>query len=76
MTLKELLAIDEGGDCTGCPVCEPPRTRRGGPPARRSVSVLVSQDAAASFSVRYADARGTPTKEEGEGVVDTASSEA
>ena len=74
MTLKELLAIDEGGDCTGCPVCEPPKTRRGGP-SRRSVSVLVSQDAAA-FSVRYTDARRTRAKEEGEGVIAAASYEA
>ena len=74
MTLKELLAIDEGGECPGCPVCEPPKTRRGGP-SRRSVSVLVSQDAAA-FSVRYTDARRTPTKDEGEGVIAAASYEA
>ena len=74
MTLKELLAIDEGGDCTGCPVCEPPKNRRGGP-SRGSVSVLVSQDAAA-FPVRYTDARRTRAKEEGEGVIAAASYEA
>ena len=74
MTLKELLAIDEGGDCTGCPVCEPPKNRRGGP-TRRSVSVLVSRDAAA-FSVRHTDARRTRAKDEGKGVIAAASSEA
>ena len=57
MTLKELLAIDEGGDCTGCPVCEPPKSRR------RSVSIPVRRGGAA-FSVRYADARTNPTGEE------------
>jgi hypothetical protein len=55
VTLKELLVIDEGGDCTGCPVCEPPKPRR-------SVSIPVRRGAA--FSVRYTDARTNPTEEE------------
>jgi hypothetical protein len=59
VTLKELLAIDEGGDCPGCPVCEPRRTKAAG---RRSVSVTVRSDLAV-FSVRYTDARTNPTEE-------------
>ena len=65
MTLKELLAIDEGGDCPGCPVCEPRSTKaaRGGANGR-SVSVTVRSDPSV-FSVRYTDARTNPTEEEG-----------
>ena len=67
MTLKELLAIDEGGACTGCPVCEPPKPRR-------PVSIPIRRGAAA-FSVRYTDARTNPTEEE-EVVIATTLSEA
>lgn len=65
MTLKELLAIDEGGDCPGCPVCQP-RTKPGRARAygRRSVSFPVRSNPAV-FSARYTDARTDPTTEEG-----------
>ncbi len=62
MTLKELLAIDEGNECPGCPVCEP-RTKPGRAGANaRSVSVPFRSDPGV-FSVRYTDARTDPTTE-------------
>ncbi|MDP9487987.1 MAG: hypothetical protein M3Q49_19725 [Actinomycetota bacterium] len=64
MTLKELLAIDEGV-CPGCPVCQPrTKPRRAGAYGRRSVSFPVRSNPAV-FSVSYTDARTDPTKEEG-----------
>jgi hypothetical protein len=62
VTLKELLAIDEGGDCPGCPVCEPCGKRRRIGADGRSVSVPVRSNPAV-FSVRYTDARTHPTEE-------------
>ncbi len=63
MTLKELLNIDEGGDCPGCPVCNPrKKPKRGATAGRRSVSVPFRSDPGV-FSVRYTDARTDPTTE-------------
>ncbi|MDP9478290.1 MAG: hypothetical protein M3R38_21860 [Actinomycetota bacterium] len=61
MTLKELLAIDEGGDCPGCPVCQPRTKRKTAGAYGRSVSFPVRSNLAA-FSVRYTDARTDPNE--------------